>query len=106
MSKNIDTPPLAYLFLVLVLSYFILHNIILVLSGIIGSLILINRSFINKYLYMNKSNEGDKVDSHILKIKNQKDKAIIDDVNLNLVEKIEELGYIPSITNNDSDKAA
>tara|TARA_B100000965_G_scaffold404733_1_gene436395 strand:+ start:1810 stop:2136 length:327 start_codon:yes stop_codon:yes gene_type:complete len=108
MSKNNDSNLVAYLFLALVLSYFIIHNIILVLSGIIGSLVIINRSYINKYLNFNKSNEVNKVDSQILKIKYQKKETIIDDLNSNLVEKVEELGYIPSITNNDSssDKAA
>ena len=106
MSNIINTNLIAYLSLVLVLSYFILHNIILVFSGIIGSLILINKSYINIHSHFYKSNEFHKVDSEISEVKYQKIENAVEYSKLNLVEKIEELGYIPSKTNNDDDKAA
>tara|TARA_B100000945_G_C19920956_1_gene385145 strand:+ start:87 stop:404 length:318 start_codon:yes stop_codon:yes gene_type:complete len=95
---------LEYLSATYILSYFFIHNIFLVIIGIIFSLYLINISFINGLIRsfpkdlvtfkakksLNKINKESKIDSINMK-------SIKDDSALTLVETIEELGYIPSI---------
>ena len=102
-----------YFSVTLVLSYFIVHNINLVLVGITLSLYLINIKFINRVIRsINKnlvikkeSTELDKNDTEIkssmINIKSSKD-----DSKLTLVEAIEELGFIPSIDKKDESNAA
>ena len=95
---------LEYLSLPLILSYFLIHNIFLVVIGIIFSLYLINANYINillkpvlkKIIDKNISNEmiknykATKSDSNQLKLTKEVGQ-------LSLVETIEELGFIPSI---------
>ena len=97
---------LEYISLTLILSYFLLHNIFLVLIGITIAIYLININFINifmrsinnklvslkTYRNLNKNLKDIKADS-IQKELTKKDSK------LTLVEKVEELGFIPSIDN-------
>ena len=97
----------------LILSYFFVHNIFLVLIGIIFSLYLINinminnlKKSINKYLVikneskdLNKNNK--EINSKTIDIKSTKE-----DKKLTLVEEIEEFGFIPSINKTNNSNAA
>ena len=113
MKKNRINHLLEYLSPIMILSYFFLHKIFLVLIGITLSLYLINIKFfnsimrsINKSLVIKKSSKecnkivmSKKLDSINIKSSNL-------DSKITLVEKIEELGYIPSIDKNDKSNAA
>tara|TARA_B100001250_G_C19728572_1_gene757286 strand:- start:396 stop:737 length:342 start_codon:yes stop_codon:yes gene_type:complete len=104
---------LEYSTITLILSYFIFHNIFLVLTGIAFSLYLINikdinsldRSINKKIVIKNESKESNKNDkaikSNYINAKKSKE-----DRQLTLVDEIEELGYIPSISKNNDSNAA
>tara|TARA_Y100001968_G_scaffold255867_1_gene242121 strand:- start:2440 stop:2718 length:279 start_codon:yes stop_codon:yes gene_type:complete len=90
-----------YLSLLLVLSHFIIHNIFLVIIGIILALYLINEKnrILNKTVTQSKK--------EISNSTRNKEKVINEEYSdFILVDKIEELGYIPSRMDLDSDKAA
>ena len=113
MKKNKINKLVEYLAMTMVLSYFFLHNIFLVLIGITFSVYFINIKFFNRIMRsitknlvirksskeFNKSDGSKKLDS--INIKSSKE-----DSNLTLVEKVEELGYIPSIDENQKRNAA
>ncbi|MBW3042396.1 hypothetical protein [Prochlorococcus marinus] len=100
-----------YMSLALVLSFFVNHNIYLVLIGIIFSLYSLNKKHINKYININinKYHESKIIDSEVdgLSQSNYDNKKIIkQNSDISLVEKIEELGYIPkSDSINDTNAA-
>ena len=93
-----------YLSPTLILSYFFIHNIILVQIGILFSLYLININFINTLIrsldknlkIKNVSIDLDKIykvtKSDSINIEQTKE-----DSKLTLVDTIEELGFIPSL---------
>tara|TARA_Y100001968_G_C19286136_1_gene681781 strand:+ start:380 stop:721 length:342 start_codon:yes stop_codon:yes gene_type:complete len=92
-----------YLPLSLILSYFYIHNIFLVLIGIILSLYFINIDFIHRfYRSINKELAKGKASREISKndmvIKNDsiQIKSNKEYNNLTLVESVEKLGFIPS----------
>ena len=113
MKKIKINQVIEYLSPTLVFSYFFIHNIFLVLIGIIFSLYLINiniinnlKKSINKNLFikneskdLNKNNK--KINSKTIDIKSTKE-----DKNLTLVEEIEEFGFIPSIDKKKNSSAA
>ncbi len=107
MNSKIIKNLLEYLSVILILSYFFISNIILVFTGIIISLYLINSNFINNYFeliykkskYMNTRKTKENSDPAQMKSA-QKDST------LSLVETIEELGFIPSYDENDKTNAA
>ena len=116
MKKNEINNLLEYLSLALIMSYIFVHNIFLVLLGIILSLFLINSSFINTII---DSNDKKLVSKKVSKELNESDKNIKDyktkvnpekdysnDSNITLVEIIEEIGYIPSLDRTNNKKAA
>mgnify|MGYP001332007460 FL=1 len=86
--KNKYRNQFKYLSLVLVLSFFLVHNILLVITGIVLALIEIN-----------KNNDKQKVDetkeykSYEIECENIDPNK--ENKSLTLVEKIEELGFIP-----------
>ena len=102
-----------YLSSTMIMSYFFIHNILLVLIGITFLLYLINIDFINsiiksiikifklKKVFKNsiKYDKDTKPDSIIRKSSKEESK-------LTLAETIEELGFIPSLEENDKNKAA
>mgnify|MGYP001211388931 CR=1 FL=1 len=107
--KKIKTYNLAeFSSITLILSYFFIKNIFLVLFGIFISIYLINYIFINSFLVKasrfiandenrkkGKSNTPEKESKYtILKLTDK-------DSNYKLVERIEELGFIPSLENDD-----
>ena len=102
-----------YLSAILILSYFFIHNIFLVLIGIIFSLYLININLINKLIgsidknlliekFTIALNKNAKItESSPINIESKEE-----DTKLTLAETIEELGFIPSIDKNDESTAA
>ena len=113
MKKIKINQVIEYLSPTLVFSYFFVHNIFLVLIGIIFSLYLINiniinnlKKSINKNLFIkNESKELNKdnkeINSKTIDIKSTKE-----DKKLTLVEEIEEFGFIPSIDKKNNSNAA
>ena len=102
-----------YLSPIMIFSYFFIHNIFLVLIGIMFSLYLININMINnlkKSIYENLAVKDESKDLN----KNQKKlnsntinlKSTKEDKKLTLVEEIEEFGFIPSIDKKNNSNAA
>ena len=110
MNKNINFLILEWLSLSLVLSFFLFHNIFLVISGIVLSICIIKMDVIYSTIdyilnIINKIHKVNPSESTIstlnLKImpNNQENKP-------SLVEKIEELGFIPTSENENDSNAA
>ena len=113
MEKNKINNLIEYLSPILVLSYFFIHNIFLVLIGITFSLYLTNLNSINKTIrYIKKSIITDKLSEELDEKDSSKEiesfykKPKKEDSKLTLVQKIEELGYIPSIDKNKKGNVA
>ena len=100
--------------LILVISFLFIHNIIAVLIGVVLSLYLINLDLITSFTNSIKKtffkekgcidlNKNDK----LLESKRNTIQSIeIEDSTLTLVQKIEELGFIPSLDKNDESNLA
>ena len=102
-----------YFPLVLIFSYFFIHSIIPVLIGITFSLYLLNLNSIQSSLRLiYKALSKRKVDIEVhKKVKDTKIESVQpswnkEDSSLTLVEKIEELGFIPSQDENNDIHAA
>ncbi len=102
-----------YLSPTLILSYFFIHNILLVLIGISFSLYLININFINriiKSIYKKLVTKKDSLKVNVndteTKTNPINDSSNKEDAKLTLVETIEELGFIPALKKNDESNAA
>ena len=113
MKKTKLNHAIEYLSSTLVLSYFFIHNIFLVLIGIIISLYLININFINriiKSIYKNLVNKKESIELNAkdtgIETNLTNKKLTKEDTKLTLVETIEELGFIPSLDNNDETNVA
>ena len=113
MKKTKISYAIEYLSSSFVLSYFIIHNIFLVLVGIIFSLYLINIDFINSIIIsINKKLISKKVDKDLnindkeIKTYAINIKSTKEDTKLTLVETVEELGFIPSLEKNDESNVA
>ena len=109
MKKFTSINVMEYFSLILVLSFIPLHNIYLVFSGIILSLYLINKKYINDLI--------NKVTNRVFKDKEiQKESSfdiatnnldlIDDEHDISLVDKVEESGVIPSTSKDDENIAA
>ena len=103
--KNNTINVMEYFVLILILSFFIHHNILLVILGIIFSLYFLNEGLIKRYL-------KDKIDIDLGKEKFRLE-AIDEETKTNneiykpsLAETVEELGFIPSIENNNDSHGA
>ena len=113
MKKIKINQMIEYLSPTLVFSYFFVHNIFLVIIGVIFSMYLININKINNLMKsINKifviknlakdSNKNDKeINSNTINIKSTKE-----EIKLTLVEEIEEFGFIPSIDKKKNPNAA
>ena len=113
MKKIKTNQVIEYLSPILVLSYFFVHNIFLVLIGIMFSLYLININMINNlkksinksFIIINESKESNKndkeINSNTINIKSTKKNN-----KLSLVEEVEEFGFIPSINKKNNTNAA
>tara|TARA_Y100001968_G_C19218704_1_gene648567 strand:- start:403 stop:684 length:282 start_codon:yes stop_codon:yes gene_type:complete len=84
-----------YISLILVTSYFIFHNIFLVIIGISISLYKIYKDYILKTLKLNTNKKQDLKKTKSANIVKENSKEL--DKIQTLAEIIEELGYIPSI---------
>ena len=113
MKKIKINQVIEYLSPIFVFSYFFVHNIFLVLIGIIFSLYLININMINNlkksinknFMIKNESKESNKNDEEI----NSNTiiiKSIKKNNKLTLVEEVEEFGFIPSINKKNNTNAA
>ncbi len=113
MKKSKTNKFIEFLPLTFILSYFLIHNIFLVLLGIIFSLYLI---YINIFNNFKRSISNISLIKNLAKSYNQKDihiesnsidiKSTEQDSTLTLVKEIEELGYIPSLNKSNDSKAA
>ena len=113
MKKIKINQVIEYLSPIFVFSYFFVHNIFLVLIGIIFSLYLININIINNlkksinknFTIKNESKESNKndkeINSNTIIIKSTKKNN-----KLTLVEEVEEFGFIPSINKKNNTNAA
>ena len=113
MNKNEINHLIEYLSPTLILSYFFIHNILLVLIGISFSLYLINIDFINIFiksintkLANKKISRGLDKNNNSIKVESNQKKLSKEDSKLTLVETIEEIGFIPSIDKNNDINAA
>ena len=113
MKKIKINQVIEYLSPTLVFSYFFVHNIFLVLIGIIFSLYLININMINNlkksinknFIIKNNSKDTYKNDKSI-NYNTGNIKSSKEDTKLTLVEEIEEFGFIPSIDKKNNTNAA
>lgn len=99
MTKHINKSTIDLLSLILVLSFFISNNIIVVFIGIILALYCINRDYILKIIKDNKpKNELKEIENEMfIKKEHGRAKELIQNISeLTLVEAIEEFGFIPS----------
>tara|TARA_B100000965_G_C19504038_1_gene718789 strand:- start:9 stop:350 length:342 start_codon:yes stop_codon:yes gene_type:complete len=113
MEENKQKKLLEYLSLAFILSYFLIHNILIVLIGIIFSIYCININFIDKFmgsinknLVLKKVDRGTNSNNKGIKPDSINKDLIEENSNLTLVESIEKFGFIPSIDKNSDDKAA
>ena len=108
MSKNNSVDRMEYLSLALVLSFFLLHNINLVLLGIIIALLTINKKYIYSIIKLDKTKSfNKKVNPETLISKESKSTDLYrEDSIISLAEKIEEIGFIPSSEKSNDSHAA
>ena len=109
MNKNSKIKSIDALSLSLVLSFLIIHNIYIVLIGIIVSLYSINQIYINKLIKLYKTKITLKRKSEQNKSTNatESDNLLtLKDKDTSLVEQIEQLGYIPSLKKSKENEAA
>ena len=102
-----------YSSVILILSYLFIHNIYLVLIGIIFSIYLININFIDSFIgsinkdfdnkkssiRINRNVRVKKINSINIELENKERKDT-------LVETVEELGFIPSLNKEDQSELA
>ena len=113
MKKIKINQVIEYLSPILVFSYFFVHNIFLVLIGIIFSIYLININKINNiiksinkiFVIKNESKGSNKNDKEINSNTINK-KSTKEETKLTLVEEIEEFGFIPSLEKKNNPNAA
>tara|TARA_Y100001968_G_C18693990_1_gene408192 strand:- start:131 stop:460 length:330 start_codon:yes stop_codon:yes gene_type:complete len=109
MKKFILINTMEYFSLILVLTFIPLHNIYLVFSGIILSLYLINKKYINNLInkvtnILFNYQEIQKESSFDI---NPNNLDLVDEEHhISLVEKVEESGIIPSTSKDDENIAA
>ena len=109
MKKFILINTMEYFSLILVLTFIPLHNIYLVFSGIILSLYLINKKYINNLInkvtnILFNYQEIQKESSFDIATNNLD--LIDDEHDISLVDKVEESGVIPSTSKDDENIAA
>ena len=113
MEKTKINLVIEFLSLSLILSYFLIHNIFLVLIGITLSLYLINinvfyslkKSITKNLLIKNEAKDSIKINK-VIKNNCIDIKSTNKALKLTLAEEIEELGYIPKKNKNNDSNAA
>ena len=109
MNKGKGIKIMNYLSLLLVLSFFILHNIFIVFTGLLLAIYLINIDYIinnlkNRNARKNHEDESNK--PNLIKIEYKNFESENEDKSISLVELIEESGFIPSLKKVKDKKAA
>ena len=104
MYKKMGLKLIEYISLLLVLSFFLFHNIYIEFIGIIIALLSINKVFID--VLFNSQNKkgliGNKIKKdNLYKLEYKNRISSHNDSDSSLVQKIEELGFIPSIEKDD-----
>ncbi len=91
----------------MILSYFFLHKIIIVLIGVSITLYLMNIKFINDFIDINYPEIFSNLIIRNIQTENPSmyTKSDEEESRLSLVDRVEELGFIPSIDENDQKKA-
>tara|TARA_B100001250_G_C19150143_1_gene507677 strand:+ start:149 stop:490 length:342 start_codon:yes stop_codon:yes gene_type:complete len=104
MNKTKINQLIEYLSPTIILSYFLFHNIVLVLIGMTLSLYLININMIDeliksikKTLINKKETREPNKHNNEIEYNSSNVKSTKEDTKITLVEAIEELGFIPSI---------
>ena len=109
MNDNRINKHLEYLSLILVLSFVLIKNIFIVFIGIIISLYSINKDYLYDIIKFIKNRMKDERDNIVEENKSKevkKEKMKDNTSKLELVQAVEELGFIPSRDNSNKDKAA
>ena len=109
MNRNLSIHLIEYISLTLVLSFYLFHNIYLVFVGISFSLLTINKNIllnITRIYKVTKKSKREILRSDRVKTNNKDIKLIKEDPDISLVNKVEELGFIPSINQKDDSKVA
>ena len=113
MKKIKINQVIEYLSPTLVFSYFFVHNIFLVLIGILFSLYLVNinmfnnlKKYMNKNLVLKNQSKDLNINNKEINSKPIDIKSTKKDKKLTLVEEIEEFGFIPSIDKKNNTNAA
>ena len=109
MYRKMIIDPIESLSLLLVISFFIYHNIYIVIIGVSLALYLINKDNTYEILKLKRSKELNKVNfKHKSFIKTESNTTISkkEDFHMSLVEKIEEYGFIPSLDEKDDRNGA
>ncbi len=109
MNKHTSIKTIGYLSLLLVLSYFTLHNIYFVFTGLFIAISIINIDLIDsiiKYYIKKKNNDDKERKANLIEIGKEKAVSENEATVISLVEEIEESGFIPSIKKDDASNAA
>ena len=106
MKNKFNFILIEYLSLILVLSFFIIHNIYLEFIGIGLALLSINKKLIIGITNTKIEINNKKISSNIQKEKSKNSITIKEKPILSLVETIEESGFIPSIDTEKDNNAA
>ena len=113
MNKKMKTHHFEYLSLLLVLSFLIIHNIYIVITGISLAIYITNKkilhTFINSFIYSNKVNalkEYNIKKDIPIKLKTSRTEFNKENKLISLAEVIEESGFIPSLDKEDNSNAA
>ena len=104
MNKKMGLKLIEYTSLLLVLSFFLFHNIYIELIGIVLALLSINKVFIN--ILVNSQNKKGLIGNQtkaddLYKLEYKIRKSGHKNSDSSLVQKIEELGFIPSLDKDD-----
>ncbi len=112
MKNNQIDHAIEYLSPIFIISYFFIHNILLVLLGITMSFYLLNINFIMRIIrYINRNTMIKDLSRYLNQNKKKEESDLINikysekDSSITLVDTIEELGFIPSIDKIDDTNA-
>ena len=113
MNKKIQTHHFEYLSLLLVLSFLVIHNIYLVITGISLAIYILNKnifnSFINNFIFSHKNKihkEYDLEKDIPISLETSRAESNKENKLISLAELIEESGFIPSLDKEDNSNAA
>ena len=109
MNRHKIENTIKYFSFALVISFFIIHKIILVFIGILLSLSIMNDNYRYLFIKSKENSQGNKKQIKIdrsIRTKDNVYKLNNKITKLSLVEQVEELGFIPSIENDEERNTA